>query len=109
MILSLVDWLVEHILELSAQSSSLTSKTVSELTEIEERCTIVAQLDHIRSRTTYAKTLSQWFRELDLHGILVFYKKLIFLLVSGSRPGVQVRPQRATKSLIDSCTQVYLN
>ena len=88
MILSLVEWLVEHIL-MEATTTSLI-ETPTEKEESDE-CTIVMQLDHIRSRIIYVKTLNQWFRELDLRGVLIFYRRWIFLMVCGKRRSLQVR------------------
>lgn len=88
-ILSLVEWLVEHII-----GNVKPEQPESSTTDVKDEFTIVSQLDHIRSRTIYVKTLSQWFRELSLHGVLVFYRKLIFLMVSGSKDGLQVTCMR---------------
>lgn len=69
--------------------------------DIDNDYTVVAQLDHIRSKTIYLKILNQWFRELDLHGVLISYRKWIFLLVSGEKDSLQVISAFVQTSLID--------
>lgn len=100
-ILSLVDWLVENIPRYVDTAIKRTKSLSLVDNDVKDEYTVVAQLDHIRSRAIYVKTLSQWFRELNLHAVLVFYRKWIFLMVSGSKDGLQVNITYAT-SLIDS-------
>jgi hypothetical protein len=83
-ILSLVEWLVEYSVHYEKPVNSLIGR------DIDNDYTVVAQLDHIRSKTIYLKTLNQWFRELDLHGVLISYRKWIFLMVSGKKDSLQV-------------------
>lgn len=87
-ILSLVEWLVRY----STRYEEETTPASESLTErdVDNEYTTVAQLDHIRSKTIYFKTLSQWFRELDLQGVLVSYRRWIFLMVSGNKNNLQV-------------------
>lgn len=90
MILSLVEWLVDNIVINFEDATSPLTESLREKDEGND-CTIVAQLDHIRSRTIYMKTLNQWFSELELHGVLIFYRRWIFLLVSGKKHSLQVK------------------
>lgn len=93
-ILPLVEWLVEYI-RCYVETATERTESLSLIDDdVGDGYTVVVQLDHIRSRTIYVKTLSQWFRELDLHAALVFYRKWIFLMVSGSKDGIQVNIQR---------------
>jgi hypothetical protein len=99
-ILSLVEWLVEYCLRYEEELVCRATNPVIER-DIDNDYTVVAQLDHIRSKTIYLKTLNQWFRELDLHGVLISYRKWIFLLVSGKKDSLQVISAFVQTSLID--------
>lgn len=45
--------------------------------------TALLHIDHMRSRTHYCKTLEKWTRDLDLKGRLLFYRRLILLILQG--------------------------
>ena len=85
----LVEWLVEYCSRYEEAAICRAPNPMKE-NDIDSDYTVVAQLDHIRSKTIYLKTLSQWFRELDLHGVLISYRKWIFLMVSGKKDSLQV-------------------
>lgn len=88
MILNLVDSLVDHVNSMELNS---TNKDASEsANSYEASKTVIIYLDHIRSRQTYVKTLTKWFQELGLIGILVHYKRLVLLMVSGNKDNIQV-------------------
>lgn len=52
--------------------------------------TTLLQIDHMRSKSSYIKTLTQWTKELDLCGHLVFYDWLILLLLQGDLKDIKV-------------------
>lgn len=65
--------------------------TVSDRATEESACwTTVLQIDHMRSKSSYIKTLTQWTKELDLCGHLVFYDRLILLLLQGDLKDIKV-------------------
>ncbi|XP_046635320.1 RWD domain-containing protein 3-like isoform X1 [Daphnia pulicaria] len=99
-ILSLVEWLVEYCLRYEEEMICRATNPVIER-DIDNDYTVVAQLDHIRSKTIYLKTLNQWFRELDLHGVLISYRKWIFLLVSGKKDSLQLYLKRHRTQNVD--------
>ena len=88
-ILSLVEWLVGYSLRYDEATIYHKANSLTER-DIDNDYTVVAQLHHIRSKTIYLKTLIQWFRELDLNGVLISYRKWIFLMVSGKKDSLQV-------------------
>lgn len=108
-ILSLVEWLVRYC----NRYEEKTIPTAESLAgEAKHEYTTIVHLHHIRSKIIYVKTLSQWFRELDLHGVLISYRRWIFLMVSGEKNNLQVFSVAKT-SLIDQLircpwSQLYL-
>ncbi|XP_032776471.2 RWD domain-containing protein 3 isoform X1 [Daphnia magna] len=108
-ILSLVEWLVRYC----NRYEEKTIPTAESLAgDAEHEYTTIVHLHHIRSKIIYVKTLSQWFRELDLHGVLISYRRWIFLMVSGEKNNLQVFSVAKT-SLIDQLircpwSQLYL-
>ncbi|XP_057370189.1 RWD domain-containing protein 3-like isoform X1 [Daphnia carinata] len=108
-ILSLIEWLVRYC---NLYEEKTIPATESLTGEAEYEYTTIAHLHHIRSKTIYVKTLSQWFRELDLHGVLISYRRWIFLMISGNKNNLQVLYVAKT-SLIDQLirypwSQLYL-
>lgn len=85
--MNLIEILIDKIDSMG--SDSTCSDTLQGDTQSESEI-IIIQLDHIRSRQIYVKTLTKWFRELDLIGVLLLYKKIVLLLVSGDKTDVQV-------------------
>lgn len=54
--------------------------------------TALLHLDHMRSRQSYVKLIKRWTVELGLSGRLLFYRKLILILLQGDEQAVRVRP-----------------
>ena len=51
---------------------------------------VLLTLDHMRSKSKYIKTIQKWTHELDLKGRLIFYRKLIFILLQGEYSNIKV-------------------
>lgn len=51
---------------------------------------VLLNLDHMRSKSKYIKTIQKWTQELDLQGRLIFYRKLIFILLQGEYSNIKV-------------------
>ncbi|XP_032776473.2 RWD domain-containing protein 3 isoform X2 [Daphnia magna] len=97
-ILSLVEWLVRYC----NRYEEKTIPTAESLAgDAEHEYTTIVHLHHIRSKIIYVKTLSQWFRELDLHGVLISYRRWIFLMVSGEKNNLQLYLKRHRTQNVD--------
>ncbi|XP_076086420.1 RWD domain-containing protein 3-like isoform X3 [Mytilus galloprovincialis] len=46
-------------------------------------------LDHMRAKSKYIKTIHKWTQELDLKGRLLFYGKLILILLQGQHVNIK--------------------
>ncbi|KAI9565794.1 hypothetical protein GHT06_009589 [Daphnia sinensis] len=97
-VLSLVEWLVRYC-KLYEEKTIPAAESLTGDAEYEY--TVIAHLHHIRSRTIYVKTLSQWFRELNLHGVLIYYRRWIFLMVSGNKNNLQLYLKRHRTQNVD--------
>ena len=53
-----------------------------------KRC-VVLTLDHMRSKDKYTKLITGWMNELDLIGRVLFYKKMIWVILHGRRDDVK--------------------
>lgn len=51
----------------------------------------VLQLDHMRNKTRYVKTIQRWCKELSIVGALVFCLRWIFLILQGDEESIKVR------------------
>lgn len=60
-------------------------------TELDIVWNALLTLDHMRAKTKYIKTIEKWTQELNLQGRLIFYGKLILILLQGSHAGIKVR------------------
>ena len=76
---------------IKARQKSQEMGTVSNRGTEESDCWIsLLQIDHMRSKSSYIKTLSQWTKELDLCGRLLFYDWLILLVLQGDLKDIKV-------------------
>lgn len=85
--LQLISWLNDHwpVQEQLKESCSTSSGYV------ENSCrTVLLRFDHMRNRVSYVKTLVSWTNELNLVGRLVFYNRLIVILLQGSEEKIRV-------------------
>ena len=56
-----------------------------------DRCrTVVLHFDHMRSRSSYSKTIEHWTCELGITGRLVFCDRLIVALMQGAAADIKV-------------------
>ena len=56
--------------------------------EAKKRC-VVLTLDHMRSKDKYIKLITGWMNELNLIGRIVFYKKMIWVVLHGTHNNVK--------------------
>ncbi|XP_046550160.1 RWD domain-containing protein 3-like [Haliotis rubra] len=54
-----------------------------------ERMTLMLRLDHMRAKSQYIKTIRRWTGELGLDGRLVFWNKLILILLQGHQSSLK--------------------
>lgn len=87
MILTLVGCLSDSVTSL--KPDSINEHTQPSATAIDKN-TIILKLDHIRNRQVYVKTLSKWFKELDLTGLLLMHKRVVLLIITGNKNELQV-------------------
>lgn len=87
-LLDIIQWLEQNI------ENYVTSKpddsSDCKLTDGIE-CTILIQLDHMRSKKTYCNTLLSWWEQLRLYGRIIFYCSYIFLVVQGTKDAIKVQ------------------
>ena len=78
-----VDWIKENVNDAhvaSGMEGSAFSKGKEE--EIKYK-SVVIKLDHMRSKQKYTKLIMGWMVELALHGRVIFYKRMIWIIISG--------------------------
>ncbi|ROT69598.1 RWD domain-containing protein 3 [Penaeus vannamei] len=61
----------------------------------------VLQLDHMRNKTRYVKTIQRWCRDLSIVGGLVFYSRWIFLILQGDEESIKTYIQRNKTQVVD--------
>ncbi|XP_042209360.1 RWD domain-containing protein 3-like isoform X2 [Homarus americanus] len=66
-----------------------------------EPVTCILQLDHMRSKAKYLKTIKAWCEELDLVGRIVFCLRWIFLFLQGSADDIKMYIQRNKTQCVD--------
>ena len=78
--------LAMHVQEISGKYLSVETEQIVDInksgTESDIRCCLLC-IDHMRSKVRYIKTLMSWMKELDINGFLIFYGRLIVMLVEG--------------------------
>ncbi|ESP05544.1 hypothetical protein LOTGIDRAFT_99835, partial [Lottia gigantea] len=50
----------------------------------------VLHLDHMRAKTQYVKLIKKWTNELSLNGRLIFYNRLILIVLIGDSEDIKV-------------------
>lgn len=83
----LISWLNDHWPIVLANESAASLETAA----ASECRTVLLHLDHMRNRASYVKTLVGWTKELNLVGRLVFYERLIVVLLQGVDRDLRVR------------------
>ena len=86
MVLELLSYVQESVNSLSVK----IDKSASDGKVTEEIWTSVLQLDHMRSKNKYIKTIEKWTGELRLTGRLIFMGKLILILIQGQLADIKV-------------------
>ncbi|KAI0236664.1 hypothetical protein LSAT2_012803, partial [Lamellibrachia satsuma] len=52
--------------------------------------TVLLNVDHMRAKVRYTKTVCQWVEELGLSGRLICHERLILILIEGPQDAVKV-------------------
>ncbi|XP_078500251.1 RWD domain-containing protein 3 [Lissotriton helveticus] len=67
--------------------------------------TMLLQLDHMRSKSKYVRTVEKWASDLSLSGRLMFMGKLILILLQGEKGRIKeyMVLQKTSKVDVDSC------
>ena len=87
MCLDVIEWTKKHIHEYrGVQSATPDNQDVN----VAAHLTVVLQLDHMRNKVKYTKTLKKWTAELGINGALVFYGHLIYVMLHGIETSVKV-------------------
>ncbi|CAH1243128.1 RWDD3 [Branchiostoma lanceolatum] len=107
MVLQLMTWLEENILETEqrAESCSTPQQQCSTQGEVgEDSWLVLLHLDHMRARGKYVKTIVKWTKELSLTGRLLFQERLILILLLGSLRNIKeyITRQRTRSVDVDS-------
>lgn len=90
-VLQIATWLQEQrINNLKTDSTSTSSiKQQGKIGSDEtQRTRLLVKLDHVRNRTRYLKTITQWVEELRIAGKMFFSGRLILLFVEGEAGSV---------------------
>jgi len=85
---NLVGWLRENW-----PRDSVTAEVMSESSsssQSDQLRTVLLHFDHMRSRTSYSKTIENWTNELGIVGRLVFCDRLIIGVMQGSASDIKV-------------------
>lgn len=85
---------VDKICTLCSKSSNAKEDVETSTGEAQTgECSVsmaLLQIDHMRAKSSYVKTINSWTRELSLNGFLLFYDWIILLLLQGDLKDVQV-------------------
>ncbi|KAJ1171795.1 hypothetical protein NDU88_003653 [Pleurodeles waltl] len=67
--------------------------------------TVLLQLDHMRSKSKYVRTVEKWASDLSLTGRLMFMGKLILIFLQGEKDRIKeyMVLQKTSKVDVDSC------
>ena len=80
MMMDLLMWIQENCSNLV---NRITERVVSAKDDGCDSMTTLLQLDHMRSRGKYIKTIRKWTEELNLCGCLLFFGRFIFIILQG--------------------------
>ena len=62
----------------------------------------IIQLEHMRDKKNYIKTIERWCRELEIRGHIIFYGKLkVFLVLLGSEKSLKSFQQQLKTNNVD--------
>ncbi|CAL4059457.1 unnamed protein product [Meganyctiphanes norvegica] len=69
--------------------------------EIKDKSLYILQLDHMRLKNRYKKTIQSWCNELNLVGCLIFCLKWIFIILNGEEVDIKTYIQRNKTQCVD--------
>ena len=69
----------EFVTPIDRKDSNLSAKIDEDKTE--ETLICIIQLEHMRDKRNYIKTIETWSNELGIHGAIIFYGKLKVLII----------------------------
>lgn len=87
MLMDLIIWIQENCACILVDTKDQPERPHCECDNV----TALFQLDHMRSKEKYAKTIKKWADELNLSGRLLFVNRLIFIILQGNKKSVKVR------------------
>ncbi len=93
MIMDIMMWLQEQSNKYCDRDleKNMCMKNVEKTVMSDQQLTsVLLQLDHMRAKNKYCRTVLTWAKEFDLTGRLIFQGKLIFILLQGLKSQVEV-------------------
>lgn len=82
-------------------SRQVVSVTTSKPKDEEEIITCVLQLDHMRNKSQYTKTIKRWCEELEITGRLLFCQRWIFIILQSHEINIKTYIQRNKHQCVD--------
>lgn len=79
--MNIVNWIRENV---RANYTPVIDAALHKNTEVDakQRC-VLLKLDHMRNKQKYTKLITGWMNELNMCGRVMFYKKLIWIIICG--------------------------
>lgn len=93
MIMDLVMWIQQHACNYTTDTDSSEHsllKRAGHMDSNEDLDTVLLHVDHMRAKGKYVKTIHKWVDELGLTGRLLFWEKLILIILQGSPIAIKV-------------------
>ena len=100
-VLKLINWLQDNVVQLCSSVDTPESENDISFSKDEKRFIVFLQFDHMRSRKKYLKTISNWAKELDLNGYILFFAKNIFAVVEGLKFNINKLLKYLRTSIVD--------
>nr|XP_054494760.1 RWD domain-containing protein 3 [Agelaius phoeniceus] len=105
MVHDLILWVQQHLKDVIKQSATVFNEkpTLSKVTE-DGIWMLLLNLDHMRAKAKYVKTVEKWASDLRLTGRLMFMGKIILILLQGDRNSIKeyLILQKTSKVDVDS-------
>ena len=90
----------EFVTPIDRKDSNLSAKIDDDKTEATFICII--QLEHMRDKRNYIKTIEAWSNELGIHGAVIFYGKLkVLIVLLGTEVGIKSFNQNLKTQNVD--------
>lgn len=107
MLVESILWVKDNFTQFTTESScenKLVLATNDEKCDTLSKEVCVFQLDHMRSKNNYVKTLQKWASQLLVDGVIIFYKHLIFIVLCGGKNDIKgyLKRMRTQKVDVDS-------